>query len=113
MDRCQPWTILLTGTTIVGASWQLLHIPILTVLAGLAIGAWWFVFLVAYPKVNLVLYSTPDVSPYKDSSWCDCIQRTNEVYDCHVTFHEKFGFFLVWLHHYFWKSYESRVVWWI
>ena len=71
---------MLTGTTIVGASWQLLHIPILTLLAGLAIGAWWFVFLVAYPKVSLLLYSTPDDSLYNGSSWSwrDCIQLTKK-----------------------------------
>eukprot|EP00271_Cylindrocystis_brebissonii_P011568 TRINITY_DN29432_c0_g1_i1.p1 TRINITY_DN29432_c0_g1~~TRINITY_DN29432_c0_g1_i1.p1 ORF type:complete len:184 (-),score=17.31 TRINITY_DN29432_c0_g1_i1:349-900(-) len=47
---CQPWTIVLTGTTAVAGSWQLLHWPILTGLVSFAISLWWIVFLYLYPQ---------------------------------------------------------------
>ncbi|KEF42722.1 MAG: hypothetical protein ER33_04065 [Cyanobium sp. CACIAM 14] len=46
---CQPWSILLSGLIVVGASWQLLHLRWLTAGVALAIGAWWLLFLVLVP----------------------------------------------------------------
>ncbi|MQL96425.1 hypothetical protein Taro_029100 [Colocasia esculenta] len=47
---CQPWTILLTGTMVAGCSWLLLHSIIVTAATSSLIGAWWYIFLYAYPK---------------------------------------------------------------
>jgi len=46
---CQPWSIILTGLGVVLFSWVLLHRWWLTAAAGLAIGAWWLLFLVLVP----------------------------------------------------------------
>ena len=48
---CQPWSIILTGTTIVAGSWLVLHTVWLTLLVSLAIIAWWVYFLILYPKM--------------------------------------------------------------
>ena len=47
---CQPWTILLTGTSVIGGANLLSHGSVLwTALAAGPIALWWFVFLVAVP----------------------------------------------------------------
>jgi hypothetical protein len=46
---CQPWSILLTGLTIIVASWWLLRLWWITLAVGLAIGLWWSLFLVLMP----------------------------------------------------------------
>ncbi|KAJ1433088.1 hypothetical protein SESBI_06307 [Sesbania bispinosa] len=47
---CQPWTITLTGVSIIGISWLILHSVIITSLVSLLICAWWYIFLYSYPK---------------------------------------------------------------
>lgn len=47
---CQPWTIVLTGTSVIACSWIILHSVIVTALASSLIGAWWYIFLYSYPK---------------------------------------------------------------
>lgn len=47
---CQPWTIGLTGSLIVYAPTLVFHAKWLSALVALPIAAWWYVFLVAYPK---------------------------------------------------------------
>ncbi|CAE6139746.1 unnamed protein product [Arabidopsis arenosa] len=47
---CQPWTIMLTGLSIVACSWVILHSVIVSSLAVAVIGAWWYIFLYSYPK---------------------------------------------------------------
>lgn len=47
---CQPWSIILTGITIVAASWLILHSLWLTIAISLPIIAWWVYFLLLYPK---------------------------------------------------------------
>jgi hypothetical protein len=47
---CQPWSIILTGLTIVTGSWLILHNLWLTSVIFLAIIAWWVYFLIIYPK---------------------------------------------------------------
>lgn len=47
---CQPWSIILTGITIVAGSWLLLHKIWLTAAVSLPIVAWWIYFLILYPK---------------------------------------------------------------
>lgn len=47
---CQPWTILVTGASVSGVSWAVLRsIPVTAIVSSL-IFAWWFIFLVSYPK---------------------------------------------------------------
>ncbi|KAA8497495.1 hypothetical protein FVE85_5080 [Porphyridium purpureum] len=50
---CQPWTILSTGAVVQLAAWQLPLGVMWKVLFGVptsvAVGTWWFVFLVLYP----------------------------------------------------------------
>jgi hypothetical protein len=47
---CQPWSILLTGFGLIGASWLLFHRVWLTGLVSLPLGGWMFLFLVLYPQ---------------------------------------------------------------
>uniref|UniRef100_A0A1J3IVJ4 DUF6737 domain-containing protein n=1 Tax=Noccaea caerulescens TaxID=107243 RepID=A0A1J3IVJ4_NOCCA len=47
---CQPWTIMLTGLSIVACSWLILHSVLVSSLAVGLIGAWWYIFLYSYPK---------------------------------------------------------------
>jgi hypothetical protein len=48
---CQPWTIALTGITIILSSWLVFHIIWLTVLVSIPILAWMGLFLVIYPRL--------------------------------------------------------------
>jgi hypothetical protein len=50
---CQPWSILLTGITLITASWLLFHLRWLTALVAIPIGAWMGFFLLVYPKAML------------------------------------------------------------
>ncbi|KAL2320962.1 hypothetical protein Fmac_029931 [Flemingia macrophylla] len=47
---CQPWTIALTGVSVMAISWLILHSVIVTSLVSSLICAWWFIFLYSYPK---------------------------------------------------------------
>ncbi|RDX80631.1 hypothetical protein CR513_38801, partial [Mucuna pruriens] len=47
---CQPWTIALTGVSIIAVSWFILHSLLLTSLVSSLICAWWYIFLYSYPK---------------------------------------------------------------
>ncbi|KAJ3672957.1 hypothetical protein LUZ60_006331 [Juncus effusus] len=47
---CQPWTILLTGVSIVALSWLLIHSIVISSAAFALISAWWYIFLYSYPK---------------------------------------------------------------
>lgn len=47
---CQPWSILLTGITVVTSSWLVLHNIWLTSAVSFVIIAWWVYFLILYPK---------------------------------------------------------------
>ncbi|PSB38831.1 hypothetical protein C7B81_04590 [Aphanothece cf. minutissima CCALA 015] len=46
---CQPWTILLTGMVLIGASWLVLHLWWITAGVSAVIAAWWLLFLVLMP----------------------------------------------------------------
>ena len=50
---CQPWTILLTGVVAVLFSWLLLNRWWITLPLGLAVLAWWTLFLVIVPAAWL------------------------------------------------------------
>ncbi|MED6106806.1 hypothetical protein PIB30_007833 [Stylosanthes scabra] len=47
---CQPWTITLTGVSVIGISWLISHSVVITSLVSSLILAWWFIFLYSYPK---------------------------------------------------------------
>ncbi|MGB5136279.1 MAG: DUF6737 family protein [Prochlorococcaceae cyanobacterium] len=47
---CQPWSILLTGALVIGASWLLWHRWWLTAPAAAAVLLWWWLFLVLAPR---------------------------------------------------------------
>ncbi len=48
---CQPWSILLTGATLIGGSWLLGQRIWLTLLVALPILAWMGYFLLVYPRL--------------------------------------------------------------
>ncbi|KAI5426668.1 uncharacterized protein LOC127126144 isoform X2 [Lathyrus oleraceus] len=47
---CQPWTIVLTGFSIVAISWLIFQSVVVTSAISLLIFAWWYIFLYSYPK---------------------------------------------------------------
>lgn len=46
---CQPWSIISTGALLVAGSWLLLHRWWISLPLGLAVVAWWGLFLVLVP----------------------------------------------------------------
>ncbi len=46
---CQPWSILLTGISLLSLSWALFHTLWLTLLVAVPILVWWIYFLVVWP----------------------------------------------------------------
>jgi hypothetical protein len=48
---CQPWSIALTGTLIIGGSWMLTKIIWLTVAIALPVSLWMGFFLLVWPKL--------------------------------------------------------------
>jgi hypothetical protein len=48
---CQPWSILLTGISLIGGSWGMFHRLWLTLLVGVPIALWMGFFLLVYPKL--------------------------------------------------------------
>ncbi len=59
---CQPWSILLTGSFVIGGSWWLGHRIWLTLLVTVPITLWWIYFLVLWPQLlRDYLRSTDDL----------------------------------------------------
>jgi hypothetical protein len=48
---CQPWSIILTGITLIGGSWVLLKMLWVTVLVSVPVLAWMGFFLLIWPQV--------------------------------------------------------------
>jgi hypothetical protein len=48
---CQPWSILLTGMTLIAGSWLLLKIIWVTILVAIPVFIWMGFFLLIYPKM--------------------------------------------------------------
>jgi hypothetical protein len=48
---CQPWSILLTGITIIGGSWVISHRIWLGILVAIPVLIWWVYFLLIYPRL--------------------------------------------------------------
>jgi membrane protein YdbS with pleckstrin-like domain len=60
---CQPWTIVLTGITLISSSWVLLHTLWVTLLVAVPILAWMIFFVGIYPQMYLQMQEnsgTPD-----------------------------------------------------
>lgn len=53
---CQPWTIVLTGTSLIGGSWWLLHRWWLTLLVALPVLVWMGFFLLVWPRLMTEYY---------------------------------------------------------
>jgi hypothetical protein len=47
---CQPWSIFLTGVSLIGSSWLLFQTIWLTLLVAIPILVWMIFFLLIYPK---------------------------------------------------------------
>ena len=65
---CQPWSILLTGTTIISGSWLIFQRIWLTTLVAIPIVAWMGFFLLVYPKAMQSALSTTAESSHGDRS---------------------------------------------
>ena len=48
---CQPWSIMLTGVSLIAGSWLLFHRYWLTGIVALPISIWMGFFLIAWPKL--------------------------------------------------------------
>lgn len=46
---CQPWTILATGSAVIGSAWSVSHSPVWTTVLALPVIAWWGLFLGVMP----------------------------------------------------------------
>lgn len=61
---CQPWSIILTGITIIAGSWFVFHLVWLTIAIVLPIIVWWVYFLILYPQAFAnYIASQPGNSP--------------------------------------------------
>ncbi|KAM4086068.1 hypothetical protein ACJW30_10G075300 [Castanea mollissima] len=47
---CQPWTIILTGASVIACSWLIWNSVVVTVVILLLICTWWYIFLYSYPQ---------------------------------------------------------------
>ncbi|MGV2831685.1 DUF6737 family protein [Myxosarcina sp. GI1(2024)] len=61
---CQPWSIILTGISIIGGSWLLFNIIWISVLISIPIVVWWIYFLIFYPQM-MKKYLTSQSSEFK------------------------------------------------
>ncbi|WP_066383617.1 MULTISPECIES: DUF6737 family protein [unclassified Anabaena] len=50
---CQPWSILLTGITIISSSWLIFHTIWLTVLISVPVLVWMGFFLLIWPQLMI------------------------------------------------------------
>lgn len=59
---CQPWSILLTGISLIAGSWLLFHRYWLTGLVGLPVMTWMTFFLLVYPRLFIEMEQLEDTS---------------------------------------------------
>ncbi len=50
---CQPWSILLTGSLLIGGSWGLTRTIWLTVIVAIPVLTWMGFFLLVYPRLMM------------------------------------------------------------
>lgn len=48
---CQPWSILLTGTLLIGGSWALAKTALVTVLVAIPVLIWMGYFVIIWPQL--------------------------------------------------------------
>ena len=48
---CQPWSIILTGISVIGGSWLLFNTIWISILISMPIIVWWIYFLILYPQM--------------------------------------------------------------
>ena len=65
---CQPWSILLTGTTLISGSWLLLHRIWVTVLVAIPISIWMGFFLLVWPSLMARYLESQETGPNLKSS---------------------------------------------
>ncbi len=66
---CQPWSIILTGITLVTGSWLLLNTLWVTIGIAIPIVAWWVYFLILYPRaISEYLASQPTNTATEDKN---------------------------------------------
>ncbi|MEB3210240.1 MAG: DUF6737 family protein [Leptolyngbyaceae bacterium] len=56
---CQPWSIVLTGVSIIGGSWYVFKVWWLTGLLAIPTLTWMFFFLGVYPRLMKDFMATP------------------------------------------------------
>ena len=54
---CQPWSILLTGTTLITGAGLLTRTPWMTLIVALPVLAWMGLFLILWPKAMKEIYA--------------------------------------------------------
>ena len=54
---CQPWSILLTGITLISGSWLLFKTLWITILVAIPLLAWMGFFVLIWPKLMAEVYS--------------------------------------------------------
>ena len=59
---CQPWSIILTGITIITGSWLIFHNLWLSILVTMPIIVWWVYFLILYPQMVQKMYNSESTS---------------------------------------------------
>ncbi len=50
---CQPWSILLTGVTLISGSWLLFHTLWLTIIVAIPVLTWMGFFLLIWPRLMI------------------------------------------------------------
>ena len=60
---CQPWSILLTGITLISGSWLLFKTIWFTLLVALPISVWMGFFLLIWPQLVMAQYSAQTDQP--------------------------------------------------
>ena len=68
---CQPWSILLTGTTLITASWLLFHKIWLTILVTIPLLTWMGFFLLIYPKAYMQMIKEQGIEDGEMGRWGD------------------------------------------
>jgi hypothetical protein len=59
---CQPWSIVLTGFTLIAASWGLLHLWWVTLLVSVPVLIWMGFFVLLWPRLMVAssLFNNPE-----------------------------------------------------
>lgn len=64
---CQPWSILLTGISLISGSWFLFKTIWLTLLVALPLSVWMGFFVLIWPKLLIAQYSGQTHQPFEST----------------------------------------------